>query len=81
MPAVQSPTSQSSSAPTSTGDGSDGGSSDKASADDSGGAAGTNPDGTIQPYGQCGGTGYTGSTTCQPGLTCVYFSDLFSMCM
>ncbi|KAG9011064.1 Endo-1,4-beta-xylanase F3 [Tulasnella sp. 427] len=32
-------------------------------------------------YGQCGGSGYTGSTTCDAGLTCTYFYDWYSQCL
>ncbi|KAH6910987.1 lipolytic enzyme [Coprinopsis sp. MPI-PUGE-AT-0042] len=31
-------------------------------------------------YGQCGGTGWTGSTTCVSGATCVKLNDWYSQC-
>ncbi|KAH8829896.1 hypothetical protein DL96DRAFT_1590835, partial [Flagelloscypha sp. PMI_526] len=31
--------------------------------------------------GQCGGIGWTGSTTCDAGSTCVYSSEFFSQCL
>ncbi|KAG8794211.1 hypothetical protein FRC16_010656 [Serendipita sp. 398] len=34
----------------------------------------------VSEWGQCGGTGYTGSTTCDAGLTCVYFNPWYSQC-
>ncbi|KAF9241484.1 hypothetical protein DTO013E5_8783 [Penicillium roqueforti] len=33
------------------------------------------------PYAQCGGTGYSGSTTCVSGWTCQYQNDWFSQCL
>ncbi|KAG8943996.1 hypothetical protein FRC04_002385 [Tulasnella sp. 424] len=35
----------------------------------------------IAIYGQCGGIGYTGSTSCDAGLTCTYVSDYYSQCL
>ncbi|KEP46730.1 glycoside hydrolase family 5 protein, partial [Rhizoctonia solani 123E] len=35
----------------------------------------------IAQYGQCGGTGYTGSTVCDSGLACVYQNDYYSQCL
>ncbi|KAF4916421.1 putative pectate lyase F [Colletotrichum viniferum] len=32
-------------------------------------------------YGQCGGEGWTGSTTCVAGTTCVPYSEWYSQCM
>ncbi|KAI1298250.1 glycoside hydrolase superfamily [Xylaria venustula] len=32
-------------------------------------------------YGQCGGTGYTGDTTCVAGATCQYQNDYYSQCL
>ncbi|CAG9950305.1 unnamed protein product [Clonostachys rosea f. rosea IK726] len=32
-------------------------------------------------YGQCGGTGWTGPTTCQTGSTCTYVNDWYSQCL
>jgi len=36
---------------------------------------------TVAQYGQCGGTGYTGSTTCASGFTCTYSNEYFSQCL
>ncbi|CAE6381678.1 unnamed protein product [Rhizoctonia solani] len=35
----------------------------------------------VAQWGQCGGTGYTGSTVCDSGLTCVYQNDYYSQCL
>ncbi|CAE6517793.1 unnamed protein product [Rhizoctonia solani] len=35
----------------------------------------------VAQWGQCGGTGYTGSTACDSGLTCVYVNDYYSQCL
>ncbi|KIO28622.1 polysaccharide lyase family 1 protein [Tulasnella calospora MUT 4182] len=35
----------------------------------------------VAEWGQCGGTGYTGSTTCDAGLTCVYQNDFYYQCL
>ncbi|KAG8828921.1 hypothetical protein FRC17_007329 [Serendipita sp. 399] len=32
-------------------------------------------------YGQCGGTNYTGETTCVSGATCVYSNEWYSQCL
>ncbi|KAA8570500.1 hypothetical protein EYC84_002769 [Monilinia fructicola] len=32
-------------------------------------------------YGQCGGIGWTGATTCTPGSTCVYQNAYYSQCL
>lgn len=41
----------------------------------------TAPTTTLVPqWGQCGGTGYTGSTQCQPPYTCVASSQWWSQC-
>ncbi|KAJ1534542.1 hypothetical protein HK096_003722 [Nowakowskiella sp. JEL0078] len=32
-------------------------------------------------YGQCGGTGFTGSTCCETGSVCVYSNDYYSQCL
>lgn len=41
----------------------------------------TAPAGTLVPqWGQCGGIGYTGSTTCQPPYTCVATSEWWAQC-
>ncbi|TAQ87506.1 hypothetical protein B7494_g4163 [Chlorociboria aeruginascens] len=45
-------------------------------------STGTGPTGTTIPkYGQCGGTGYTGSTVCAAGSTCKYSSQYYSQCL
>ncbi|KAJ7102273.1 glycosyl hydrolase [Mycena belliarum] len=36
---------------------------------------------TTARYGQCGGTGYTGCTTCASGSTCTYSNDFYSQCL
>ncbi|CAE6514683.1 unnamed protein product [Rhizoctonia solani] len=35
----------------------------------------------IPLYGQCGGTGWTGETTCASGATCVYSNEYYSQCL
>jgi cellulase len=37
--------------------------------------------GTVAKYGQCGGIGYTGPTTCVSGTTCTYSNDYYSQCL
>ncbi|KAF8323706.1 cellobiohydrolase I [Clavulina sp. PMI_390] len=50
----------------------------KASSTSSGsGSSGT----TVPEYGQCGGIGYTGSTTCASGYTCTYSNAYYSQCL
>ncbi|KAL3423278.1 PHB depolymerase family esterase [Phlyctema vagabunda] len=39
------------------------------------------PGGTIAKYGQCGGTGWTGSGTCVSGTTCKYSNAWYSQCL
>lgn len=34
-----------------------------------------------QPYGQCGGQGWTGATTCTSGWTCTYSNPYYSQCL
>ncbi|CAG7846198.1 Endo-1,4-beta-xylanase C Short=Xylanase C; AltName: Full=1,4-beta-D-xylan xylanohydrolase C; Flags: Precursor [Serendipita indica DSM 11827] len=34
----------------------------------------------VPEWGQCNGIGYTGSKTCDSGLTCVYINDWYSQC-
>ncbi|KAF3909329.1 hypothetical protein ABW20_dc0110301 [Dactylellina cionopaga] len=34
-----------------------------------------------QPYAQCGGSGFTGETTCVSGWTCVYSNEWYSQCV
>ncbi|KAG9122168.1 hypothetical protein FRC07_001564 [Ceratobasidium sp. 392] len=36
---------------------------------------------TVKKYYQCGGTGYTGSTTCETGSTCVAQNPYYSQCL
>ena len=36
--------------------------------------------GTSTAYGQCGGSGYTGPTTCPSGYTCTYENEFYSQC-
>ncbi|KAJ6611184.1 glycoside hydrolase [Mycena sp. CBHHK59/15] len=36
---------------------------------------------TTAQYGQCGGTGFTGCTTCAAGFTCKYSNDFYSQCL
>lgn len=41
----------------------------------------TSPQGpTVPKYGQCGGIGYSGLTTCAAGSTCVKLNDYYSQC-
>ncbi|OQE18216.1 hypothetical protein PENSTE_c018G03430 [Penicillium steckii] len=35
----------------------------------------------IARWGQCGGSGWTGGTTCASGYTCTYFNDYYSQCL
>ncbi|KIO19215.1 polysaccharide lyase family 1 protein [Tulasnella calospora MUT 4182] len=35
----------------------------------------------VAEYGQCGGSGWTGDTTCDSGLTCVYQNDWYYQCL
>lgn len=35
----------------------------------------------VQPYGQCGGQGYTGETTCAEGWGCKQWNDYYSQCI
>jgi endo-1,4-beta-xylanase len=37
--------------------------------------------GTVARWGQCGGTGYTGATTCVSGTTCTKQNDYYSQCL
>ncbi|KAK0438641.1 glycoside hydrolase family 10 and carbohydrate-binding module family 1 protein [Armillaria borealis] len=34
----------------------------------------------VAVWGQCGGIGYSGSTECDAGNTCIYFNDYYSQC-
>ncbi|EAU81722.1 acetyl xylan esterase [Coprinopsis cinerea okayama7 len=40
----------------------------------------TNAATAVPMYGQCGGSGYTGPTQCDPGLVCVKLNDWYSQC-
>ncbi|KAI8629390.1 Alpha/Beta hydrolase protein [Xylariaceae sp. FL1651] len=43
---------------------------------------GSSPTGSaVAQYGQCGGLGYTGSTTCQSPYKCTYSNDYYSQCL
>jgi len=44
-------------------------------------ASSTSTGGTQVEYGQCGGTGWTGPTTCVAGTTCVYSNPYYSQCL
>ena len=35
----------------------------------------------VAMWGQCGGQGYTGSTTCVDGATCTFANDWYSQCL
>ncbi|KAJ5698040.1 hypothetical protein N7462_000045 [Penicillium macrosclerotiorum] len=35
----------------------------------------------VAAYGQCGGSGYTGSTTCVSGYVCHFYNDWYSQCI
>jgi cellulase len=37
--------------------------------------------GTVQKYGQCGGSGYTGPKTCASGSTCKVSNEWYSQCL
>ncbi|KAF1948202.1 endo-1,4-beta-xylanase precursor [Byssothecium circinans] len=37
--------------------------------------------GTVAKWGQCGGSGYSGSTICASGSTCTFVSDWYSQCL
>ncbi|KAI0076808.1 hypothetical protein K474DRAFT_1691167 [Panus rudis PR-1116 ss-1] len=41
----------------------------------------SSPTGTVAKYGQCGGIGYTGPTTCVAGSTCSKLNDYYSQCI
>ncbi|CAE7209658.1 hypothetical protein CFE70_009208 [Pyrenophora teres f. teres 0-1] len=43
--------------------------------------AATPNDGLVQPWGRCGGLGYTGPTTCHPGCQCKKWNDWYSQCV
>lgn len=42
---------------------------------------GTSTAGTVTKYGQCGGTGYSGSTICVSGSTCNVVNQWYSQCL
>lgn len=52
------------------------GSPSTGSGSDSGSSAGS-----VSAYGQCGGQGYTGATTCVSGYTCTKHNDWYSQCV
>ena len=37
--------------------------------------------GQAAEWGQCGGTGWTGATTCVAGTTCTVINDYYSQCL
>lgn len=39
------------------------------------------PAGGVARYGQCGGSGYSGSTACASGLSCTKSNDYYSQCL
>lgn len=45
------------------------------------GATTTPVSGTVAKWGQCGGQGYTGPTTCVSGSTCTFSSTWYSQCL
>ncbi|KAH9125394.1 hypothetical protein AeMF1_003971, partial [Aphanomyces euteiches] len=44
-------------------------------------APATSAPGVAQPYAQCGGSGYTGPTTCTQGFKCLYSNAWYSQCV
>jgi cellulose 1,4-beta-cellobiosidase len=56
-------------------------STSKASTSTSKVATTTSTGGTAAKYAQCGGTGYTGPTTCAAGSTCTFSSQWYSQCL
>ncbi|PVH97496.1 carbohydrate-binding module family 1 protein [Periconia macrospinosa] len=45
-----------------------------------GGGSGGGSGGTVARYGQCGGSGYSGATQCESGLTCTKQNEYYSQC-
>ncbi|KAH9480584.1 putative endo-beta-1,4-glucanase D [Psilocybe cubensis] len=43
-------------------------------------SANPGPSGTVDQWGQCGGIGYTGATSCKAPYTCVKSNDYYSQC-
>ncbi|CAG8952452.1 hypothetical protein HYFRA_00001199 [Hymenoscyphus fraxineus] len=43
-------------------------------------APGGESGGTVAKYGQCGGSGFTGSTQCETGSTCTSLNEFYSQC-
>ncbi|KAJ5083018.1 hypothetical protein N7532_012061 [Penicillium argentinense] len=43
--------------------------------------SGSTATGVAQHWAQCGGSGWTGATTCVSGYTCTYFNDYYSQCL
>lgn len=65
----------------SSGSGSTGSGSSSASSSASSTSAASAPTGsTVAQWGQCGGTGYSGSTTCASGFTCHVVNPYYSQC-
>ncbi|KAJ7158692.1 endoglucanase [Mycena filopes] len=44
-------------------------------------AAAISPVASVAIFGQCGGQGYTGSTVCDSGSTCVFVNPFYSQCL
>ncbi|KAJ5715558.1 Glycoside hydrolase superfamily [Penicillium malachiteum] len=44
-------------------------------------SSGSSSTSVAQKYGQCGGSGWTGATTCISGTTCTYSNDWYSQCL
>lgn len=59
------------------------GGSSAATTTTAGGSTSSSPatGGTVPQYGQCGGIGWTGATTCAAGFTCTASGDYYSQCL
>ncbi|KAF1978601.1 hypothetical protein BU23DRAFT_595750 [Bimuria novae-zelandiae CBS 107.79] len=44
-------------------------------------ATGASSSGSVAKYGQCGGAGYTGATSCADGATCKEYNSYYSQCI
>lgn len=44
-------------------------------------STGSSATGVVAHWGQCGGKGWTGGTTCASGYTCTYSNDYYSQCL
>ena len=44
-------------------------------------ALGASAQTVADPWGQCGGTGWSGATTCPSGYTCTFSSEYYSQCV